>query len=307
MNASLRMGRWPAAIVLVALSALLLSGCELSNFSNNEPLCDPPTVISSCRDPNSGNSLGAPPGPTTPTASAQRFPVVALPDNRDAQIMASGREAIDPQKPVHKIAVGFNLENPNFGSGSDLAGVTAQTFVASGRSDLSGRNNALAADASGQAVAVWVANNAGVTELYANSYLSGFGARELLARPAGVLGYRVAMDGRGGVIVVWQQANGEIRSRDRIGTSPFSGEFMHPNLGAGLGDVVFRGTPAVIAWSSAGGPVFASIGLGTNWQAPVQIGVARNSAPARLAAHHLAPLVLALCQPLPSRTLNISD
>ena len=248
------------ATCAVALSAvaLLLSGCGLFNISRDEPLCDPPQRITNCRVP--GDSEGLPPGPITPSATAQRFPVVALPDNRDAQIMASAREASDRANPVHKFLYGFDVASQVIGSGSDLAGSTAQTFIASGRSDLSGKNNSLTADASGASTAVWAASNAGVVELYANS-------RELIARPGALLTHRVAMNGRGGSIVAWQEGDGTIRSRDRIGESAFTPAFTHPSpqLSTALGDVVFIGGPAVIVWSTTGGAVSASVGLGANW------------------------------------------
>ena len=162
MNGSLsRCGGWPAAMALVALHALLLSGCEPFIFqSTSKPLCDPPTVTENCR--NRSDSNAALPGALTPAATAQRFPVVALPDNRDAQIMASAREGDDRQNPVHKFLYRFNLDGPAVAAGLDLAGpnATAQTFIASGRSDLSGTNNSLTADASGVSTSVWVAGNA---------------------------------------------------------------------------------------------------------------------------------------------------
>ena len=147
-------------MALVALHALLLSGCGTFLFqSTRKPLCDPPTVVVSCRNRDSNAVL---PGAVTPAATAQRFPVVALPDNRDAQIMASAREGDDRQNPVHKFLYRFNLDGPAVVAGLDLAGpnATAQTFIASGRSDLSGTNNSLTADASGVSTSVWVAGNA---------------------------------------------------------------------------------------------------------------------------------------------------
>ncbi|MGH6624636.1 MAG: hypothetical protein ACREBN_11715, partial [Burkholderiaceae bacterium] len=201
--------------VVAATSIALLAGCNTEGFSNNLPPC--PTAAEAADGASFANCtntvFGNPVGPSTLTATPQRFPVVALSDNRDAIIVANGREGDDRSNPVHKLSRSYRLEGGVFGAAADLAGTTANTFVASANPDQSGGGrDSLVADATGQALAVWTAGNAGVLEMYANYYLAGFSARELIARPAAsVLEHRLAMDGTGNLVIFWRSADGLMR------------------------------------------------------------------------------------------------
>lgn len=273
---------------LAAALILLLGGCG----GWDEPRVD-------CSDPYRATSdpvcvsRAIPPGPSTLIATPQRFPVVALSDNRDAIVLANGRQGDDRSNPVHKFARTYRLEGGVFGAAADLAGITANTFIAAATPDQSGSGrDSLVSDASGSGVAVWTAGNAGVLEMYVNYYLAGFSARELIARPAAnVLDHRVAMDGTGNLAIVWRSADGLMRARDRLGSAALGPEVVLPTGTAhsSLGDVAFTGLQANVVWGGASLEVFASRGIGTTWESPERIGTGLNGVPARLASHPSAP------------------
>lgn len=267
----------------VACSVAVLAGCGVSGYND-------------CQSFLSIECLqGVAPGPITLTPAPKRHPVVTLSDDRDAQILFSGREGDDSQNPVQKFVRSFNLENGVLGPTLPLAGSTPQNFVSSVRPDLSGRNDSLVSDASGQAAALWIAINAGVIELYSNSYLSGFGARELMATPgANLNGHRIAMNGRGGVGIVWAVSDGTVRARDRIGNSGFGAEAILPVTPQTLGDARFAGSQLMVVSTTGSGEVYATVGLGPTWSTPVRIGTARPETPVRLASHPDAPRVVAI-------------
>lgn len=269
-----------------AIAAVLVACTGNPNECPDRLSPETPTAPSYC-DYSSSAVL---PGPTTLTPTAQRFPVVTLSDNRDAIILASGRQGNDSSNPVHKFASSYRLEDGVFGAGSDLAGATSNTFVASANADQSGAHDSLASDATGQGVAIWTAGNAGVGELYINYYLAGFSARELLAQPsANVLAHRVAMDGTGNLIAVWLAGDGILRARDRLGSAPLGSEAVLPaGAMSALGDVVFTGFQANVVWTGGAKEVFATRGIGATWEAPVRIGTTLNGSPSRLASHRLA-------------------
>jgi hypothetical protein len=83
-----------------------------------------------------------------------------------AAIMTTERENDDPQRPVQKFGSSFTFVPPTLGQPQALAGQTAQTFISSQKAV----PGALATDASGTAIAVWVAGNAGIPELYSSFY-----------------------------------------------------------------------------------------------------------------------------------------
>ena len=155
-------------------------------------------TLGSCASPYDGTPKTLGLVPVLPT----RFPVVALTAGQPALIQSTGRQGDDASNPVHQFGSLFDLNLNVLGAPQDFAANTSTTLLASGRPDLSGSNDSLVADASGQGTALWFASNAsGKYEVYASRYLtnSGWVAKDLLATSSfSVVDHRVAMNGIGG-------------------------------------------------------------------------------------------------------------
>lgn len=222
------------------------------------------------------------------TLSAKRYPVVAVTAGGSrAAIVSSGRENEDSQRPVQKFGHAYRFDDAALTPPQSLAGATAQTFIASGRPDLSGRNDLLAIDASGIATAVWSASNAGTLELYASQFSvidGGWGPRQLLATSSsGFSTQRVSMDGFGRTLVAWSESDGLIHTRAFLPAQGWLAPSVIPAQFAALGDVAMRRNQGHAVWTG-NGEVWLATMDNYIWSAPVRIGSGAIGAP-RLATH----------------------
>lgn len=226
-------------------------------------------------------------GPTTIVATSKRSPIVVVSSaGSRAAIMTTERENDDPQRPVQKFGNSFTFVPPTLGQPQALAGQTAQTFISSQKAI----PGALATDASGTAIAVWVAGNAGIPELYSSFYSAVVGdwsPRVLIARPSGgVTGVsRVAMDGFGRALVAWQDGDGAIHTRAFL---PAQGWIAPTTQIPGASDVAMRRNQGHALFNDPAGDLFIAQLDNYNWSAGVRVGSGALGSP-RLATHRDAP------------------
>jgi PKD repeat protein len=232
-----------------------------------------------------------PPGPSAPpTAQSKRSPVVVISSaGARAAIMTTERENDDPQRPVQKFGRSFTFVPPTLGQPQALAGQTEQTFISSQKA----APGALATDASGTAIAVWVAGNAGVPEIYSSHYSAATGdwsPRVLIATPSGgVTGVsRVAMDGFGRALVAWSDGDGASHTRAFL---PAQGWITPTTQIPGASDVAMRRNQGHALFNDPAGDLFIAQLDNYNWSARVRVGSGVNAAfgSPRLATHRDAP------------------
>lgn len=240
--------------------------------------------------PNGGGLVGNPGGGGTVVATSKLSPVVVVSSNGTrAAIMTTERENDDPQRPVQKFGRSFTFVPPTLSQPQALAASTGQTFISS-QKPVPG---SLATDASGTAIAVWVAGNAGTPELYASHYsaiVGDWSPRLLLATPSGgVTGVsRVAMDGFGRALVVWGDGNGLIHTRVFL---PGQGWLTPATQIPGASDVAMRRNQGHALFNDPAGDMFIAQLDNYNWSAGVRVGSGANPAfgSPRLATHRDAP------------------
>ena len=233
----------------------------------------------------------APSGPSAPpVAQSKRSPVVAVSSaGARAAILSTERENDDPQRPVQKFGSSFTFVPPTLSQPQALAGQTEQTFVSSQKAV----PGALAMDASGTAISVWVASNAGTPEVYASHYsvvVGDWSPRLLLGRPSGgVTGVsRVAMDGFGRALVAWYDGDGALHTRAFL---PAQGWITPSTQIPGVSDVAMRRSLGHALFNDGAGDMFIAQLDNYIWGAPIRIGSGAISASnsQRLATHRDAP------------------
>ena len=274
---------WSYLSACVAMgSVALMAGCSYCG-------------VYGCDD---SESHAVPPGQNDPpVATAKRFPVVTLAANGSrAAIVSNARENDDPQRPVQKVGSSFTFVPPNLAAPMALAGATGQNFIASGRPDLSGRNDSLVMDVSGNATAVWGASNAGTLELYANQYSAingAWGPRQLLATlgSGGLHSHRIAMDGFGRVLVAWSEGDGLIRTQAFLPGQGWLTPTSLPAQFVALRDLSYRRNQGHLLFTDQSGAVFVATLDNYIWGAPVRIGsdAFDTLGQPRLASHRDAP------------------
>lgn len=242
-------------------------------------------------------NTGLPPGVgVTFVAQSKLSPVVVVSSYHTsagftrAVIMTTERENDDPQRPVQQFGRSFTFVPPTLSQPQALAASTGQTFISS-QKPVPG---SLATDASGTAIAVWGARNAGTLELYASHYsaiVGDWSPRVLLATPSGggeTRVSRVAMDGFGKALVVWSDGNGLIHSRSFL---PGQGWITPSTQPGGASDVAMRRGQGHALFIDSAGDLFIAQFDNFNWSAAVRVGSGANPAfgSPRLANHRDAP------------------
>lgn len=253
-------------------------------------------MLAGCDLLKSGSLRGDAPVDIAPppiVAQAARFPVAAVAVGAPvAAIIESARAGDDALLPTQKYGRSYRFWPERLAAPATLAGIDSRTFIASGRHDLSGRNDSLAMDASGTAVSVWIANNGGQLELHSSRYLASsdqWTPSERLVMLSGAPSYRVAMDGFGRALVVWQEPLGLVRSRAYLPQQGWLAEtVVSPDPQWRLADLAMRRSQGHVALIGTNGDLAIARMDNFAWQPPVTVGDGVRSV-ARLAFHRDAP------------------
>ncbi len=238
--------------ICVVLSSLLLSGCF---FLDSKP--------------NLQQAVG------TPALVAERHPVVVLADGLDAAVMSRARVDEDPAKPVQQFLQAYNLVSGPQRSPLQLAGPTASNFVASGRPDVSGQNDSLATSPGGWLTTLWLGDDAGSLNLYANVGRSdGMGGRVALATGLTASTPKRIAAAQDRALAVWQ-SSADLRARVWENATGWGDELRLPatELSATwIGDAAIADATAWVVWSNQGNAVSVSRYRNRNWEPPIRIG-----------------------------------
>lgn len=249
--------------ICVGLSSLLLSGCF---FLDSRP--------------NGAQADG------TAALVADRHPVVVLVDGLDAAVMSRARVDEDPTKPVQQFVQAYSLVSGPQRSPLQLAGPTASNFVASGRPDVSGQNDSLATSPGGWLTTLWLGDDAGSLNLYANSGRSDLmGGRVALATGLTTSTPKRIAAAQDRAIAVWQ-SSADLRARVWENATGWGDELRLPatELSATwIGDAAISDATAWVVWSNQGNAVSVSRYRNRQWESPVRIGTSADAQAPRVA------------------------